>query len=89
MFPSSGHLFQIQIVPNDHFAVVVSCRLYILPMVKTSQFQNGYLVVIVYDRGDRGENGDRDIVDLDDDLRDEFFFFADDHIQDHDRDHSA
>ena len=36
LFPSSGHLFQIQIVPNDHFAVVVSCRLYILPMVKTS-----------------------------------------------------
>ena len=86
MFPASGHLFQIQIVPNDHFAVAVFCHLYILPMGKSSQFHIGHLVVIVYDPC--GENGG-DIVDLDDDLLDGFFFFADDQIQDHDRDHSA
>ena len=84
LFPASCHLFQIQIVPNDHFAAVILYR--ILPMVKTNQFRNGHLVVIVYDPC--GENGG-DIVDLDDDLLDGFFFFADDHIQDHDRDHSA
>ena len=87
LFPSSGHRFQIQIVPNDHFAVVIfSDHPYILLMVKTNQFHIGHLVVVVDDHRDMI---DGDVDDLADDVLDEIFFFDNDHDRDHTHDHAA
>ena len=87
LFPSSGHRFQTQIVPNDHFAVVIfSDHPYILLMVKTNQFHIGHLVVVV---DDHRNVIDGDVDDLADDVLDEIFFFDNDHDRDHTHDHAA